>query len=81
MLKKDEPKGYVIYEGPSLLDGKPIVSILMVNSTNRKTGTKKKNMMQETRLSACQDPHTRKTNIFKFKINSIKIDSKFDILN
>jgi len=47
MSKKDEPKGYVIYEGPSLLDGKPIVSILMVNSTNRKTGTKKKNMMQE----------------------------------
>jgi len=44
MLKKDIPNGVIIYEGPSLIDGKPIVVIansLKVNK-NRKTG----NMIQ-----------------------------------
>jgi hypothetical protein len=30
--------GYIFYEGLSLLDGKPIVGILTMNTTNRKTG-------------------------------------------
>lgn len=32
------PTGYVIYRGPSLLDGKPIVAIALTGSSNRKTG-------------------------------------------
>lgn len=31
-------KGYVIYEGPSLLDGEPIVAIVTLKSANVKTG-------------------------------------------
>lgn len=42
MSKPKQPKGFVIYRGPSLLDGAPIVAIAMVNSENRKTG----NMVQ-----------------------------------
>ncbi len=44
MLKKDTPNGVIIYEGPSVIDGKPIVVIansLKVNK-NRKIG----NMIQ-----------------------------------
>ena len=37
-----KPTGYVIYKGPSLLDGEPIMVIATVKSTNRKTG----NMVQ-----------------------------------
>lgn len=36
------PTGYVIYKGPSRVDGSPIVVILMVKSANTKTG----NMLQ-----------------------------------
>ena len=37
-----KPTGYVIYEGPSLFDGTPIVAIALLGSSNRKTG----NMVQ-----------------------------------
>lgn len=33
-----QPTGYVIYRGPSLLDGAPIVAIATTHSKNRKTG-------------------------------------------
>jgi len=33
-----KPSGYVIYRGPSQLDGAPIVAILTVKTDNRKTG-------------------------------------------
>ena len=32
------PRGAILYEGPSLLDGAPIVAIATLRSTNRKTG-------------------------------------------
>ena len=37
-----KPTGFVIYQGPSLLDGSPIVAIALLGSSNRKTG----NMVQ-----------------------------------
>jgi hypothetical protein len=37
-----KPSGYVLYRGPSLLDGAPIVAIATLTSDNRKTG----NMLQ-----------------------------------
>jgi hypothetical protein len=37
-----KPTGYVIYQGPSLIDGSPIVAIALMGSSNRKTG----NMVQ-----------------------------------
>jgi hypothetical protein len=46
------PKGYVIYEGPSLLDGAPIVAIATMKTTNRKTG----DMVQTWILRADQSP-------------------------
>lgn len=33
-----KPTGYIIYRGPSLLDGAPIVVVAVVGSGNRKTG-------------------------------------------
>lgn len=36
--KPRQPTGYVIYQGPSLLDGAPIVAIALTHSGNRKTG-------------------------------------------
>ncbi len=38
MAKAKQPTGYIIYRGPSLLDGKPIVAIAITRSSNRKTG-------------------------------------------
>lgn len=35
---KRKPTGYIIYEGPSILDGAPIVMIATVSTDNRKTG-------------------------------------------
>lgn len=32
------PRGYVIYRGPSMLDGAPIVAVAILGSGNRKTG-------------------------------------------
>ena len=40
MMRK--PRGLVLYEGPSEIDGKPIVCIATLDSRNRKTG----NMVQ-----------------------------------
>jgi len=37
-----KPKGYIVYEGPSKIDGEPIVGIVTNQSTNTKTG----NLMQ-----------------------------------
>jgi len=42
MPKSKKPTGYVIYRGPSLINGKPIVVIAITKSSNRKTG----NMVQ-----------------------------------
>jgi len=42
MKQAKKPTGYVIYRGPSQLDGSPIVAVALVNSSNRKTG----NMVQ-----------------------------------
>lgn len=47
-------KSYVIYNGPSLIDGKPIVAIAQVQSDNRKTG----NMVQTWILRSDIDPIT-----------------------
>ena len=35
---KPKPKGFILYEGPSILDGKPIVVIATLSTSNRKTG-------------------------------------------
>lgn len=42
MSKPKQPTGYVIYRGPSQLDGKPIVAMALTGSDNVKTG----NMVQ-----------------------------------
>jgi hypothetical protein len=47
-------KTYVIYEGPSLYDGKPIVVLAQVGSSNRKTGS----MVQTYILRSDIDPIT-----------------------
>ena len=47
-------KTYIIYEGPSLIDGKPIVVLAQLGSDNRKTG----DMMQTFILRADIDPLT-----------------------
>jgi len=47
-------QSYVIYDGPSLIDGKPIVAIAQVKSGNRKTG----NMVQTWILRSDMDPIT-----------------------
>jgi hypothetical protein len=36
--KTKQPSGYIIYRGASLLDGKPIVVVAVVSSSNSKTG-------------------------------------------
>lgn len=46
--------GYILYEGPSQLDGQPIVVIATDNSGNRKTG----GMVQTWILRADVEPHT-----------------------
>jgi hypothetical protein len=45
---------YIVYEGPSLIDGQPIVVLVQSNSTNRKTG----DMVQTYILRADIDPIT-----------------------
>lgn len=32
------PRGFIVYQGPSLIDGSPIVAIALTHSSNRKTG-------------------------------------------
>ena len=47
-------KSYIIYDGPSLIDGQPIVAIAQVKSGNRKTG----DMVQTWVLRSDIDPIT-----------------------
>lgn len=42
MAQAKNPNGYIVYRGPSLLDGQPIVVVAITKSTNEKTG----NMVQ-----------------------------------
>tara|TARA_R110000803_G_scaffold33773_3_gene73946 strand:+ start:1022 stop:1726 length:705 start_codon:yes stop_codon:yes gene_type:complete len=51
-----KPKGYILYEGPSAINGDPIVAILTLNSTNVKTG----NMAQLWILAKDTAPHIAK---------------------
>ena len=53
-----KPKGYVIYDGPSRLDGKPIIAILTLASANIKTG----NMAQLWIMARDEMPHVAKKN-------------------
>lgn len=46
------PTGYVIYSGPSLIDGSPIVAIALTSSSNAKTA----NMVQTYIIRADMDP-------------------------
>jgi hypothetical protein len=47
-----KPTGYVIYQGPSLIDGSPIVAVAIVKSGNTKTA----NMMQTYIIRSDLDP-------------------------
>jgi hypothetical protein len=49
-----KPNGYIIYQGPSLLDGAPIVAIAITRSINKKTG----DMVQTYIMRADVDPVT-----------------------
>ena len=51
-MTNKKPSGYIIYEGASLLDGKPIVCIAIAKSGNSKTG----NMVQTYILRSDIDP-------------------------
>ena len=53
-----KPKGYVIYDGPSRLDEKPIIAILTLESKNVKTG----NMAQLWIMARDKMPHIAKKN-------------------
>ena len=52
MPNQKKPSGFIIYEGPSLLDNKPIVEIAIVKSGNSKTG----NMVQTYIMRSDIDP-------------------------
>ena len=47
-------KGFILYDGPSVLDGSPIVCIATLSTSNRKTGA----MIQTWILRADKDPVT-----------------------
>ena len=51
-MARKKPTGYVIYDGPSLADGKPIVVIATIKSGNSKTG----NMIQTYIIRKDIDP-------------------------
>jgi len=51
-MTRKKPTGYVIYDGPSLADGKPIVVIATIKSGNSKTG----NMIQTYIIRKDIDP-------------------------
>lgn len=51
-MKTNKPQSSVIYNGPSLLDGQPIIVVAIVTSSNRKTG----NLLQTHVLRADMDP-------------------------
>jgi hypothetical protein len=50
--KPAAPRGYLLYEGPSMIDGGPIAVIAIVKSSNRKTG----NMVQTYIIRADINP-------------------------
>jgi hypothetical protein len=52
MATTNKPTGYVLWQGPSMLDGAPIVAIAITSSGNRKTG----NMLQTYILRADVKP-------------------------
>lgn len=52
-MHKKQTKGYVIWEGPSLLDGAPVVAVAILHSDNVKTG----DMVQTFILRADVEPH------------------------
>lgn len=52
MATAKSPKGYILYEGPSVLDGKPIVVIATMKTDNSKTG----NVVQTWILRADMNP-------------------------
>lgn len=55
MTKQNKkPNGYIIYEGASLLDGKPIVVVALTGSRNQKTG----DMIQTVIIRSDIDPIT-----------------------
>lgn len=58
MPKPSKPKSAVIYNGPSLIDGKPIIVVAIVTSSNVKTG----NLIQTHILRADIDPLTASQN-------------------
>jgi hypothetical protein len=47
-----KPRGYVIYRGPSLIDGRPIVAVAITKSKNTKTA----NMVQTYIIRSDMDP-------------------------
>lgn len=51
-MKINKPKSSVIYNGPSMLDGQPIIVVAIVSSANAKTG----NMLQTHILRADVNP-------------------------
>lgn len=51
------PTGFVVYRGPSMLDGAPIVAIAIVSSRNAKTG----DMVQTFIMREDVEPHTALT--------------------
>lgn len=54
MTTTRKPTGYIVYSGPSLIDGQPIVAIATIGSKNVKTGA----MVQTWILRADLDPIT-----------------------
>lgn len=51
-MSTKQPAGFILYQGPSMLDGSPIVAIAITRSTNRKTG----NMVQTYIIRADVNP-------------------------
>lgn len=54
MTTARKPTGYILYDGPSMIDGSPIVAIATLGSGNRKTG----DMIQTWIIRADMDPIT-----------------------
>ena len=63
-MKSIKPRSSIIYNGPSLIDGSPIVVVAIIKSGNRKTG----NLIQSHILRADVDPLTASRNGTDFAI-------------
>lgn len=61
---KKQPLGYVLYQGPSVLDGQPIVAIATMHTKNEKTG----NMVQCWILRADMSPQTASKGQFDISV-------------